>query len=139
MPDTHPVEARVFPVRPEFAAQAHVTADDYRATYDRAARDPDGFWAEEAKRIAWIKPPTQIKNTSSRAMSRSSGSRTACSTPGFLRRPSPLANGGDQRPSSGKATIPAVSSHVTYRELHDRVCRLANAMKSLGVQAAATW
>ena len=32
--------------------------------YERAARDPDGFWAEEAKRIAWIKPPTKIKNTS---------------------------------------------------------------------------
>ena len=36
--------------------------------------------------------------------------------------------------SSGKATIRRVSKHVTYRELHEQVCRLANAMKGLGVK-----
>ena len=32
--------------------------------FERAGRDPDGFWAEQAHRIAWMKPPTKIKNTS---------------------------------------------------------------------------
>ena len=64
MPDTQPTVAQVFPVRAEVAARAHVTAEGYRAMYERAERDPDGFWAEEAKRVAWMKPPTKIKNTS---------------------------------------------------------------------------
>ncbi len=64
MPDDQPIAAQVFPVRPEIAAHAHVTAAQYRDQYERAARDPDAFWAEEAKRIAWMKPPTKIKNTS---------------------------------------------------------------------------
>src|SRR5580658_2920731 len=63
MPDTHSADALVFPVKPEIAAHAHVTAEGYRTMYEHATRDPDGFWAEQAKRIAWIKPPTKIKNT----------------------------------------------------------------------------
>ena len=64
MPDAHPVDNQLFPVRPEIAAHAHVTAERYQQMYERAARDPEGFWAEQARRIAWIKPPTKIKNTS---------------------------------------------------------------------------
>ena len=64
MPDTHPADGQVFPVRPEVAAHAHVTAERYRQMYEAAGRDPDRFWAEQARRIAWIKPPTKIKNTS---------------------------------------------------------------------------
>ena len=64
MPDTHPSGDQLFPVRADFASKAYVDQAGYRARYERAARDPDGYWAEEAKRIAWMKPPTKIKNTS---------------------------------------------------------------------------
>ena len=64
MPDTVQHEGQIFPVRPEIAAKAHVNEARYRDMYERAARDPDGFWAEQARRIAWMKPPTKIKNTS---------------------------------------------------------------------------
>ena len=45
-------------------ARAKVNAAQYEEMYARSIADPDGFWAEHAKRIDWIKPPTRIKNTS---------------------------------------------------------------------------
>src|SRR5690242_7783189 len=56
--------AQVFPVRPEVAQHALVNAERYQEMYRRSMSDPDGFWAEEAKRLDWIKFPTRIKNTS---------------------------------------------------------------------------
>ena len=44
-------------------ARAKVNAAQYEEMYARSISDPDGFWAEQAKRIDWIKPPTKIKNT----------------------------------------------------------------------------
>ena len=64
MPDTHHTEPQIFPVRPEFAAKAHVSEARYRSMYEQAARDPDGYWREQSRRVAWIKAPTKIKNTS---------------------------------------------------------------------------
>jgi acetyl-CoA synthetase len=134
MPDTQPVDVRVFPVRPEFAAQAHVTAEGYRATYERAARDPDGFWAEEAKRIAWIKPPTRIKNTSFQGDVSIKWFEDGILNASASCVDRHLATNGDTTAIIWEGDDPSHSRHVTYRELHDRVCRLANAMKSLGVR-----
>ncbi len=134
MPDTQPVEARVFPVRPEFAAQARVTAQGYRDTYDRAARDPDGFWAEEAKRIAWIKPPTRIKNTSFQGDVSIKWFEDGILNASVSCVDRHVATNGDATAIIWEGDNPNDSRHVTYRELHDQVCRLANGMKSLGVR-----
>jgi acetyl-CoA synthetase len=134
MPDTQqPTVAQVFPVRPEVAAHAHVTAEGYRTMYERAARDPDGFWAEESKRIAWIKPPTRIKNTSfaGNVSIKWFEDGTLNASASCLDRH--LATRGDQTAIIWEGDDPAVSKHITYRELHEQVCRLANAMKTLGV------
>jgi acetyl-CoA synthetase len=134
MPDTHPVDVRVFPVRPEFAAQAHVTAAGYRETYDRAARDPDGFWAAEAKRIAWIKPPTRIKNTSFEGDVSIKWFEDGILNASVSCVDRHLATNSDATAIIWEGDNPNDSRHVTYRELHDQVCRLANGMKSLGVR-----
>src|SRR5438874_6923821 len=57
-------DERIIEVKPEIAARAHVNAEQYRAMYAEAQSDPDGYWANEARRIPWIKPPSRIKNTS---------------------------------------------------------------------------
>ena len=64
MPDAHSADGQTFPVKPEIAAKAHITAARYKDMFEHAARDPDGFWAEQSRRIAWMKAPTKIKNTS---------------------------------------------------------------------------
>jgi acetyl-CoA synthetase len=133
MPDTqHPV-AQVFPVRPEIAAEAHVTAAQYRDMYEHAARDPDGFWAEEAKRIAWMKAPTKIKNASfaGNVSIKWFEDGTLNASVSCLDRH--LATRGNQTAIIWESDDPSVSKQVTYKQLHEQVCRLANAMKILGV------
>jgi acetyl-CoA synthetase len=133
MPDTHPADTNLIQVRPEMAAHAHINAERYHAMYQRAERDPDGFWAEEAKRIAWIKPPTKIKNTSfsGDVSIKWFEDGTLNASVSCLDRH--LATRGDQTAIIWESDDPSVSKHVTYRELHEQVCRLANAMKILGV------
>jgi acetyl-CoA synthetase len=134
MSDTQqPTAAQIFPVRPEVAAHAHVTADGYRTMYEHAARDPDGFWANEAKRIAWMKPPTKIKNTTfaGNVSIKWFEDGTLNASASCLDRH--LATRGEQTAIIWESDDPATSLHITYRELHEQVCRLANAMKTLGV------
>ena len=134
MPDTHQPEGQIIPVRPEFAAKAHVTEPQYRAMAERAKRDPNGFWAEQAKRIAWMKPPTKIKNASFSGdvsikwFEDGTLNASACCLDHHL------AARGDQTAIIWESDDPNVSKHITYRELHDQVCRLANALKTLGAK-----
>jgi acetyl-CoA synthetase len=134
MPDLGHAEAPIFQVRPEIAAHSHVTAERYREMYERAARDPDGFWAEQSRRLAWIKAPSKIKNTKFSGdvsikwfedgvlnASVSCLDRHAAAHPD---RAAILWEGDD----------PSASRTITYKELHEEVCRLANALRSLGAK-----
>ena len=134
MSETHHHEGQLFPVRPEVAAQAHVNHARYQTMFDHAARDPNGFWAEECKRIAWMKTPTKIKNTSftGDVSIKWFEDGTLNASANCLDRH--LATRGDQTAIIWESDDPTVSKHVTYRELHEQVCRLANAMKGLGVK-----
>jgi acetyl-CoA synthetase len=125
--------AHTFPVKPSIAARAHVDAAQYRAMYEQAATDPDTFWAAQARRVDWIKPPTHIKNTSFTGDVAikwfEDGVLNAAAT--CLDRH--LATRGDQTAIIWEGDDPATSATITYRDLHGRVCRLANAMRRLGV------
>jgi len=134
MPDTHPSGDQLFPVRADFAARAYVDQAGYRARYERAARDPDGYWAEEAKRIAWMQPPSKIKNTtfSGDVSIKWFEDGTLNASVSCLDRH--LATRGDQTAIIWESDDPTVSAQVTYRQLHEQVCRLANAMRGLGVK-----
>jgi acetyl-CoA synthetase len=134
MPDTHPSGDRLFPVRADFAARAYVDQAGYRARYEQAARDPDGYWAEEAKRIAWMKAPSKIKNTSfdGDISIKWFEDGTLNASVSCLDRH--LASRGDQTAIIWESDDPNVSEHVTYKQLHEKVCRLASAMRGLGVK-----
>jgi acetyl-CoA synthetase len=50
---------------PDAAVRAsHCTAEQYEAMYRRSLDDPDGFWAEQARRIDWVKAPTKVSDWS---------------------------------------------------------------------------
>ncbi|WP_276203226.1 acetyl-coenzyme A synthetase N-terminal domain-containing protein, partial [Pseudoponticoccus marisrubri] len=55
-------ETAVYPPSAETVARAHIDASGYDAAYARSVSDPEGFWAEEAKRLDWIKAPSEIRN-----------------------------------------------------------------------------
>ena len=135
MPDTHHPDNLLFPVRPEVAAHTHVTAARYREMYEHAARDPDGFWAEQARRVAWMQAADedqghQLLRRRRHQVVRGRGAERVR----LLPRPPCRDTPGAGWRSSGRATIPSVSRTITYRELHEQVCRLANALRALGAK-----
>ncbi|MBT55367.1 MAG: acetyl-coenzyme A synthetase, partial [Mameliella sp.] len=60
---TKPVTGNpVYPPSADLTAKAHIDAARYDAMYARSISDPEGFWAEQAQRLDWMKAPTEIKN-----------------------------------------------------------------------------
>jgi len=129
------MSANVYPVPDSWRGKAWVDAKQYEAMYARSVKDPNGFWGEHAKRIDWIAPPTKIKNTSFDTHNVSikwfeDGVLNASLN--CLDRH--LQKRGGQTAILWEGDDPKESRNVTYKELHETVCRLANAMKSLGVK-----
>src|SRR3546814_4910928 len=63
MSDLPPSEP-LLPVPTPATANTHCTAADYERLYAASIADPDVFWAEQAKRLDWVTPPTKIANWS---------------------------------------------------------------------------
>jgi acetyl-CoA synthetase len=133
MPDTHHAGDQLFPVRADFASRAHVHEAGYHARAERAARDPNGYWAEESRRIAWMTPPAKIKNTSFNGDVSIKWFEDGTLNASVSCLDRHLATRGDETAIVWEGDDPGVSLHVTYRQLHEKVCRLANAMRGLGV------
>jgi acetyl-CoA synthetase len=116
------------------AKSAHVDAGKYADMYAQSVNDPDAFWGEHGKRVDWIKPFTKVKNTSFDAKDLSikwfeDGTLNASAN--CIDRH--LADKADQTAIIWEGDDPADSKNITYQELHDETCRLANAMKARGV------
>ena len=124
----------LFQVRPEIEARAHVTADTYEAMAARAASDPEAFWGEQAGRVSWVRAPTRAGNASFEGdvSIRWYEDGTLNASASCLDRH--LAERGDQVAIIWEGDDPGDSRRVTYRELHEQVCRLASAMRGLGVK-----
>jgi acetyl-CoA synthetase len=127
------MDNELFAVRPAIAARAHVDAAKYRAMVEHASRAPETFWAEQAKRLEWVRFPTRIKDTSFTGDVPIKWFEDGVLNASACCLDRHLATRADQTAIIWEGDDPAVSRHVTYRELHDQVCRLANAMRNMGV------
>jgi len=127
-------DADIVPVKPEIAAQALVTRAQYDDMTARASTSPDAFWAEECKRITWMRAPTKIKNTNyhGNVSIKWFEDGTLNAAANCLDRH--LATRGEQVAIIWESDDPNVSKKVTYRELHEQVCRLANALTDKGIK-----
>ncbi|WP_298214649.1 acetate--CoA ligase [Acidocella sp.] len=124
----------LIPVKPEIAARSFIDAARYEEMCKRAAEDPDGFWAEECKRITWMKPPTRIKNASfaDEVSIKWFEDGTLNAAANCLDRH--LAERGDAVAIIWEGDDPGQSHKVTYRQLHEQVCRLANVLTAQGIK-----
>jgi len=126
-------ENRVFEPRADWVAQANVRRADYDAMCTRAARDFEGFWADLAREtIAWHRPFTKVLDESNAPFFKWFEDGQMNVSYNCLDRNLERGN-GDRVAVIFEADDGAVT-RVTYRELHQRVCRLANGLKSLGVR-----
>ena len=128
-------EKAVYPVPEELARSAIIDAVAYREKYRRSIEDPEGFWREEATRIDWIRPFTQVKDVSFAANDlhiRWFGDGTLNLSANCLDRH--LAERGDQVAIIWEPDDPqAPGRTLTYHELHAEVCSFANLLKAEGV------
>jgi acetyl-CoA synthetase len=126
-------ETRVFPPSEEFVKQANVSGmAAYKALCDESERDPEGFWGRLAKEhLHWSKPFTKVLDESQAPFFKwySDGELNAsynCLDRHLKTQPDKVAIIFEA--DDGKVT------KVTYRELHQRVCRLANALRAHGIK-----
>jgi acetyl-CoA synthetase len=124
-----PSADRTFPPSAEFAANANLTAEAYR----RAAADPESFWAEQANRLAWATPFSQVLDWSDAPHARWFADGTLNVAYNCVDRH--VADGYGDTVAIHWEGEPGDSRIITYAELQDQVCKAANALLSLGVRA----
>ena len=124
-----------FPVPQEWAERAWLDNSAYKKMYESSVNKQEEFWAEQGKRIDWIKPYTKVKDTSFNA----DDLHIKWFYDGIL---NPSANcldrhletRGDQVAIIWEGDNPNEDEKITYSDLYQRVCSFANGLKSLGVQ-----
>lgn len=118
----------------EFTANAHVNAELYDAMYAASVADPEAFWEEHGKRVDWIKPFSKVKNVTYSHPNVSIKwfeDGTLNVSENCIDRHLPTRR--NQTAIIWEGDNPEDSKHISYGELHQKVCKLANVYKSLGV------
>ena len=124
-----------YPPSPEFSQRAYFKSrEEYEALYQRSIDDPDGFWAEQAQRLDWIKPWTEVCqwNFDEPKIQWFLDGKLNASVNCLDRHID--AGRGDQTAFLWEGNDPGDTRTVTYAELLADVCRFANALKKLGVK-----
>jgi acetyl-CoA synthetase len=124
----------LIPVPEALARSAWVDESSYFRMYEESVRAPDAFWGEQGKRLHWMKPYSRVKNTSFTGDAQirwfEDGTLNAC----YNCVDRHLATRADQTAIIFEGDNPGVQRHISYAELHENVCRLANVLKSRGVK-----
>ncbi|MGN2407005.1 acetate--CoA ligase [Pseudomonas syringae] len=126
--------ASLYPVRPEVVANTLTDEATYKAMYQQSVVNPDGFWREQAKRLDWIKPFTNVKQTSfddHRVDIKWFADGTLNVAYNCLDRH--LEERGDSIAIIWEGDDPSEHREITYRELHAEVCKFANALRGQDV------
>jgi len=129
-------EAHIYKVPAAAAANAWIDDKKYQEMYQRSIKDPDGFWAEQAKQfVTWIKPWTKVSDWSFDAKNLHirwfEGAKLNVAYNCLDRH---LEKRGNQTAILWEGDDPKEDKKITYRELHEEVCKLGNVLKSRGVK-----
>lgn len=128
-------DPEIYPVPAELAAGAHMDRDGYEAARMQARETPEAFWATQAERLDWMIFPTKIKDVSFKK----EDFRIRWFEDGVLNASvncidRHLPHRRDEVAIIWEGDEPTDSETVTFGQLHERVCRLANVLKANGVQ-----
>jgi acetyl-CoA synthetase len=124
----------IYPVPEQAKQHSHINAQQQRQMYQQSIESPDTFWKEQAQILDWFKAPTKIKNTSF--------ARDSVSIKWFEDGELNVSYNCIDRHLATKANdiaiiwegdSPDTDATVSYQELHDKVCQLANGMRKLGI------
>ncbi len=129
-------EIKTYPVPEDFAAQANITAAEYAEMYQQSVDDPEGFWSEQAEKyLSWFKPWNSVSDWSfdenDLHIKWFEGGEINVSYNCLDRH---LETRGDQVAIIWEGDNPERDRKITYRELHEEVCKFANVLKDQGVK-----
>ncbi|HRZ52377.1 MAG TPA: acetate--CoA ligase [Candidatus Contendobacter sp.] len=127
-------EGKIYPVPAEVAAHAWINDAQYKEMYQRSVDDPEGFWAEQANQfLTWSKPWTKVLDWdfTKGHIRWFEGAQLNVSYNCLDRH---LATRGDQVAIIWEGDNPKEDKKITYKELHEDVCKFANVLKGLGVK-----
>ena len=125
----------VFKVSDSWAKQAYANKSQYEKKYKLSLKDNDGFWNKEGKRITWIKPYTKIKDikySKQEVNIKWYYDGTLNASANCIDRH--LEKKGNKTAIIWVGDDPSDHKKITYKELHKKVCKAANGLKSIGIQ-----
>lgn len=128
-------DPEIYPVPADLAARAHMDRDAYEAARIAARETPDAYWGEQARRLDWMTFPSKIKDVSFNK----ADFRIRWFEDGVLNVSANCIDRHLPHRENDTAIIwegdePTDSEHVTFGQLHERVCRMANVLKANGVR-----
>ena len=129
------MDTNFYPVSEATKERALITEAQYKEMYAQSVNDNEGFWADQAKRVDWIKPFTKVKDVSFEKDDLhirwyEDGSLNAC----YNCVDRHLESKGDDVAIIWEGDDPNRDLKITYSELHERVCKFANTLKALGAK-----
>jgi acetyl-CoA synthetase len=125
---------KLYPVLAEAKRNTLIDNATYLEWYQESVSDPDGFWAKHGRRIDWFKPFTKVKNTSFEGDVSIKWYEDGVTNISYNCIDRHLKSRGDQVAIIWEGDNPYIDKKITYRELHENVCRLANVLKKHGVK-----
>ena len=129
------MQDQIYDVPADWSRRAFADESRYQEMYQASQQDPEGFWAQEGKRIHWFKPYSRVKNTNfgpDNVSIRWFEDGTTNVAYNCVDRH--LSTRGDQVAIIWEGDDPSESKTITYRELHANVCRMANVLRNRGVK-----
>ncbi|WP_392713727.1 acetate--CoA ligase [Rhizobium ruizarguesonis] len=123
-----------YPVSKQWAERAFIDAERYEAMYAASIATPDRFWGKHGKRIHWFKPYTKVKNTSFTGKVSIKWFEDGQTNVSYNCIDRHLTTNGDQVAIIWEGENPYIDKKVTYNELYEHVCRMANVLKKHGVK-----
>jgi len=126
---------KIYDVPAEWTKRAWVDQAKYKEMYARSVSDPKGFWADQAKRLDWMKAPTKIDDWSFAPGHISiKWFEDGVLNAAYNCIDRHLAKRANQTAIIWEGDNPSESRHITYKELHDEVCRMANILRTRNVK-----
>ncbi|MGE8437546.1 MAG: acetate--CoA ligase [Pseudomonas palmensis] len=122
-----------YPEADAVSKAAQLSQADYQRLYRQSVDDPDTFWAEQARRLDWISPWSAVQQSDLRT-GQATWFKDAKLNVSYNCLDRHLAQRGDQPAIIWEGDDPQQSTTLTYRQVHQQVCRLANVLKQRGVK-----
>jgi acetyl-CoA synthetase len=125
---------KIYDVPSEWTTRAFVDSADYNDMYARSVSESDAFWADQAQHLDWIDAPTKVENSSFAPGNISiKWFEDGVLNVAYNCIDRHLPERADQTAIIWEGDDPSNSRHITYQELHDEVCKMANVLRNRNV------